>query len=401
MNSTPLNRPSQTSARLTLIVALMIMIGPLSIDTYLPSFASIEREFSVGRNLLMQSLSLYMVAFALSSLAMGALSDRFGRLPIILVSIGFYLLASLACALAPDFVTFLIARIFQGIFAAGSMVAGRAILRDAFEPQDAQRAMSRVMLLFGLAPAIAPVIGGLLHDALGWRSVFHFLAMYAAFIGILIVTSLRETLPQAQRQSLHPRKVMQVYLRTLAHRRFLFLVLIVSAYFSGMFLYISGAPVVIFDFLGLAADDFGYLFIPLVTGMMGGAWWSGRVAHSWRAQRSVRLAMAMMLLGATLNIVQAWLLPGQLVTTIAPLMLYTFGIGLAMPVMTVLALDCFPLNRGSASAMQGFMQLVGSALTAALLVPLVSVSPLHMAASQLGLVLLSLLLWRYVPVENR
>ena len=341
-----------------------------------------------------------MVAFAVSSLAMGALSDRFGRLPVILVSVAFYLLASLACALAPDFVTFLLARVFQGVFAAGSMVAGRAIVRDAFAPQDAQRAMSRVMLLFGLAPAIAPVIGGLLHDAMGWRSVFHFLAIYAALIGLMVLTSLPETLAPDKRQSLHPRKVMQVYLRTLSHRRFLFLVLIVSSYFSGMFLYISGAPVVIFDFLGRDSGDFGYLFIPLVAGMMSGAWLSGRVAHSWPARRSARLALVMMLVGALLNMLQAGLLPGQLVTTVAPLMLYTFGIGLAMPVMTVLALDCFPLNRGSASAMQGFMQLVGSALTAALLVPLASASPMHMAVCQLALVLLAWLLWWYLPADN-
>lgn len=390
------SRP-HTSAQLTLVVALMTMIGPFTIDTYLPSFLSIEAEFAIGRHLLLQSLSLYMASFAVSTLFVGALSDRFGRLPVILVSLGCYLVASLAAALSPDYATFLFSRILQGIFAAGGMVAGRAIIRDAFPPGDAQRAMSRVMLLFGLAPAIAPVIGGWLHDALGWRSVFYFLALYSALVVALTVLMISETLPGEHRQSLHPRKVMQVYLRTLTNRRFLFLTLIVSSYFSGMFLYISGAPTVIFDFLKLGTNDFGYLFIPLVGGMMCGAWLSGRVAHAWSSRRTAGLALVMMLLGSLLNLAQAVLSPGLVFTTIAPLMLYTFGIGLAMPVMTILALDCFPLNRGSASAMQGFMQLLGTTSTAAVLVPLVGQSPAQMAACQLALIVFALLLWWRLP----
>lgn len=382
---------------LTLIVALTTMIGPFTIDTYLPSFPAIEAEFGISRALLSQSLAFYLAAFAISTLVLGPLADRLGRRRVILGTLLFYVAASLGCALADDYGTFLFFRLMQGVAAGGGLAAGRAMIRDVYNPRDAQHAMSRVMMLFAVAPAIAPVIGGWLHDAFGWHSVFYFLALYSGVVYLLMLFLIPETLAPALRQSFHPVNVARVYGRTLVHRRFLSLVFIVSCYFGGMFLYIAGAPTVIFDFMNLESGDFAVLFVPMVAGMIAGAWLSGRLAHRWQAERTVKLALTLMALGTLLNVAQALWLPPSAVTMIAPLMLYTCGIGIAMPAMTVLSLDCFPHNRGSASAVHGFVQMLGNALIASVAVPLLSHHPSHLALGQLALVAIALLLWRRTP----
>ena len=256
--------------RLTLLVALLTMIGPFTIDTYLPSFPALEAEFDVSRALLSQSLAFYLAAFGISTLVWGPLSDRLGRRTVVVWTLLLYLLASLGCALAGDYGNFLLFRLLQGVAAGGGLAAGRTMIRDVYSPQDAQRAMSRVMMLFALAPAVAPVIGGWLEDALGWQSVFDFLALYSGLMLVMILLWVPETLPTSMRQSFHPIHVARVYGRTLLHRRFQSLVFMVASYFGGMFLYIAGAPTIIFDFLKLDVHEFGVLFVPLVVGIIFG-----------------------------------------------------------------------------------------------------------------------------------
>ena len=378
---------------LTLIVALLTMIGPFTIDTYLPSFPAIEAEFEVSRALLSQSLAFYLAAFGISTLVWGPLSDRLGRRAVVIATLLLYLFASLGCALAGDYGSFLFFRLLQGVAAGGGLAAGRTMIRDVYSPQDAQHAMSRVMMLFAVAPAIAPVIGGWLEDAFDWRSVFYFLALYSGLMLVMILLWISETLPKSMRQSFHPVHVGRIYIRTLVHRRFQSLVLMMACYFGGMFLYIAGAPTVIFDFLKLDVQDFGVL----VAGLIFGAWLSGRLAHRWPAERTVTLALTLMTLGTVLNTVQAMALSPLVVTTIMPLVFYTTGIGIAMPAMTVLALDCFPQNRGAASAVQGFMQMMANALIASLAVPFLGHRPDWLALGQLSLVVITFLLWRYLP----
>jgi DHA1 family bicyclomycin/chloramphenicol resistance-like MFS transporter len=289
----------------------------------------------------------------------------------------------------------------QGASAAGGLVAGRAMLRDIYSPQDAQRAMSKVMMLFALAPAIAPVIGGWLHDAYGWHSVFYFLSAYGALIMLLVLMFVPETLSIELRQSFHPFNVARTYGRSLMHLRFLSLIFMIGCYFGGLFLYIAGAPTFIFDFLHLDSNDFAILFIPMVAGLISGSFLTGRLAHYWPVEKTVRLALGMMVLGNLLNVVQAlWLAPKSS-TAVLPLVIYTFGIGIAMPAMVVMALDCFPKNRGTASALQGFIQMMTNALIASLLVPLLSQKPGHFALGQSVLLATALFLWWRLPASTQ
>ncbi len=373
------------------------MIGPFTIDTYLPSFPDIEAEYGISRALLTQSLAFYLVAFACSTLILGPLADRLGRRLVVLTTLLLYLIASIGCALSSDYHSFLIFRLLQGIAAGGGLVAGRAMIRDVYNPQDAQKAMSRVMMLFGLAPAFAPIIGGWLHDAFGWHSVFYFLAIYSSLIFMLILFRIPETLHHSMRQSFHPAHVARIYGRTLTHRRFQSLAFIVACYFGGMFLYVAAAPTVIFDFLRLDSNDFGILFMPMVGGLIAGAWLSGYMAHRQSAEKSITQALVIMAIGTALNSIQALYMPPGIYNTIAPLILYTLGIGIAMPAMTILSLDCFPQNRGSASAMQGFVQMLGNAIISSIVVPILSVAPAWLALGQTGLIAFALLLWVFIP----
>jgi len=379
------------------IIALMTMIGPFTIDSYLPSFPDIEAEFNISRAILSHSLGAYLIAFAFATLVFGPLADKFGRKGVILISLLIYLAASIGCALSNDYSSFIFYRLMQGMAAAGGLVAGRAIIRDVFNPQDAHHAMSKIMMLFAIAPAIAPVIGGWLHDWFGWHSVFYFLALYAFFVFFLVYLYVPETLDKTHRQSIHPMNVARVYGRTLTHRRFLTLVLIVACYFAGLFLYIVGAPTVIFDFLNLGTNDFAVLFVPMVCGLILGSWLSSRLAHRWPINKTIKLALVLMSIGTVMNISQAYWLTPSIVSTVVPLTLYTCGIGIAMPAMTVLALDCFPKNRGTASALQGFMQMMGNATIASVAVPLLSLEVLNFAIVQFILFTLALLLWWMLP----
>lgn len=385
---------------LATIIALMTMIGPFTIDSYLPSFPDIEAEFNISRALLSQSLGFYLGAFAIATLFIGPLADRLGRRHVILISLILYIAASVGCALANDYSTFLMYRIIQGTVAAGGLVAGRAIIRDVYSPQDAHKAMSRIMMLFAIAPAIAPIIGGWLHDLFGWHSVFYFLAIYAGLIFLLVFFYIPETLQPSQRQSFHPAKVARVYVRTLMHRRFQTLIFVVAFYFSGLFLYIAGAPAVIFEFLKLGTNDFGVMFVPLVGGLIFGSWLSGRLAHRLPMERTIKLALMFMVTGSALNLLQAVALIPMIITSILPLILYTTGVGIAMPAMTILALDCFPANRGTASALQSFVQMMGNAFIASLAVPLLQLQPNYMASGQFLLVVAALLLWWRLPAQK-
>lgn len=369
------------------------MIGPFTIDTYLPSFPDIEATYGVNRSLLSQSLGIYLAAFAFSTLLFGPLADRFGRRIIILYSLSLYIFASVGCAMANDYSSFLMYRVIQGIAAAGGLVAGRAIIRDVFSSQDAHHAMSRIMMLFAIAPAIAPVIGGWLHDLFGWQSIFYFLAGYACLILFTTLFLIPETLDQSHRQSLHPASITRVYVNSLRHQRFIALILIVTCYFSGLFLYIASAPTIIFNFLQLDVGDFAFMFFPLVSGLIFGAWLSGRLSHRWKMEQTINLALTLMLLGSMLNMLQALWLPPMIISSFIPLMLYTCGIGIAMPAMTILALDCFPKNRGTASALQGFLQMIGNALVASVAAPLLQLHPSHLAFGQLSLLACALFIW--------
>jgi DHA1 family bicyclomycin/chloramphenicol resistance-like MFS transporter len=387
-----MNLNKNGTRHLTVVAALLAMIGPFSIDAYLPSFPDIELEFGISRAILSQSIGIYLMAFAISTLFWGPLADRFGRRLVIILSMALYTIGSIGCALAENVEMFMLLRIAQGLAASGGFIAGRAMIRDAHDAESAHRAMSQVMLLFALAPAFAPVLGGWLHDQFGWLSVFWFLSIFGSLL-VLMGFFVKETLVDEHRRSIHPAAVIKVYISAVLHKRFPALVLCLSLSFAGLFLYIAGAPTVIYDFLGLGSDDFGWLFIPIVAGLMLGAFISGRLAHRWPAQRTISAGLMVMVLATALNIIVVNLAVANLFTVIGPLVVYVTGLSVMMPAITVLALDCLPTHRGTAASMQGFLQMITNAGVASFAVPLLNARWLNFVLGQLVFLLLAAGLW--------
>ena len=368
--------------QLTVTAALLSMVGPFSINAYLPSFPDIEAAFDATRALLAQSLTVYLLAFAVSTLFWGPLSDRIGRRRTLLVSMSLYLIASMACALSPDAKSFLMSRAAQGLTASGGFIIARAMIRDSYDTSSAHKAMAQVTLIFATGPAIAPILGGALQDQFGWRSVFWFLSSFGALL-LLLGFAIRETLPGDKRQSFHPYKVSAAYLQIALHRQVVCLVFSLSLGFEGLFVYIAGAPTVVYEFLGLSTTDFGLHFVPLVGGMILGSYYSGRKAHQWPPARTIAIGFCIMIIAAVLNLLSSLLSTATLYSVIAPLVMYAFGYAMIMPAITILALDYFPLRRGSATSMQGFVQVAISAVVTSIAIPLLNTSRLNFAVGQL------------------
>lgn len=373
---------------IALLLAALSAIGPFSIDTYLPSFPEIGALLGASQIEVQQTLSAYLLAFAAMTLWHGALADRFGRRRVILIAVALFGLASAGCAFSTSIGQLWFWRAMQGMTAGAGIVVSRAIVRDLYDGPEAQRLMAQITMIFALAPAIAPVIGGWLQSAFGWRSIFVFMVAGCLLLWASCLRLLPETLPPAQRQSLRPGYLGRTYFRVLTSPRFLLACAALACNFLGFFIYVLSAPVFLMTHLGLPETAFLWLFGPAMGGLLCGSWLSGRLAGKYSPGRTIALGYAVMGSAAGLNLALALLLPPGLPWSVAPLFIYTLGMALAMPNLTLFALDLFPAQRGLAASCQMFCQSTCNGLAAALIAPLLWDSTLHLAAGMLGLLVL-------------
>lgn len=378
---------------LAILIAALAMLGPFSIDAYLPAFHDIGREFKVPPIAVQQTLSVYLFAYAFMMLWHGALADALGRRPVVLASLAIYALATLGCAIAGNIETLWLFRALQGICAGAGIVVGRAIIRDRFHGPEAQRLMSQITLVFGVAPAVAPVLGGLLLNTFGWRAVFW--VLLALVVALLTWASKRlpETLPPSARQSLLPRHLWRNYVNVLRRPEFLLLGAIPALNFAAFFLYIAGAPAFLMDLLGVSSYGFAWLFVPMITGVMIGAFISGRVAGMMTPRRTIGLGYILMFVGVAADLGVAAFVPPGVPWHVLPIMIYAMGSSVTMPSATLLLLDLFPTMRGLASSLQGFLQFVLAAVNAGTIAPILAGSLLTLALGMAAFTVLSLLLW--------
>jgi MFS transporter, DHA1 family, multidrug resistance protein len=375
---------AQHHAPLAFLLAGLSAIGPFSTDAYLPSFQEIGRVFAAPPLLVQQTLTAYMVPFALMTLWQGAISDALGRRRVTLGMLALFTLASLGCMLAWRIEALLIFRAVQGMTAGAGMVIGRAVVRDLLDGSEARRLMSRIALVFAIAPAVGPVIGGWLHVWFGWRSVFAFIALFAAGMCAWCWRALPETLPPAHRRPLAVGSMALGYRQVLSSPPFLALVVSVTCNFSAVFIYIVSAPTFLMDQLRVSETGFLWLFGSISCGLMLGTWLSGALARRMSNRRTVTWAYAVMAAAAGANVLfHAWF-PPALPWSILPLVLYVVGTSLAMPSLTLMALDLFPTRRGLASSCQAFVQTSGNALVTAVVAPAVWGSALSLALGMAG-----------------
>lgn len=370
---------------LALLLSAMAAIGPFSTDTYLPSMQELGRVFSASPAMVQQTLTAYMVPFALMMLWQGAISDALGRRWVTLVMLAVFVVASVGCMVAWDLRALMAFRALQGMSAGAGVVIGRAMVRDLLEGMEARRMMARIALTFAIAPALGPVVGGWLQVWFGWRSVFAFLALFAAGLLWWSWRALPETLPPEKRQPLNAGYLVRAYWQVLRNGQFLALVGAVTCNFSAVFVYIVSAPVFLLEHLKVSETGFLWLFGPITGGLMIGTWLSARLAGVLSNRRTVALAYACMGVAAAGNVMLHALRAPGLPWSVLPLVLYVVGTSLAMPSLTLMALDRFPDQRGLAASCQGFMQSAGNALVTALVAPLVWGSALSLAWGQAGL----------------
>ena len=380
---------------LALLLASLSSLGPFAIDTYLPAFPGMAVDLSASAVQMQQTLSTYLFGFAVMNLFHGALSDSLGRRPVVLVAMVVFTIASVCCALSPSIGWLLFWRTVQGLSAGGGMVIGRAVIRDLFAPAQAQRVMSQVTIFFGVAPAVAPLVGGWLFVFLGWPSVFWFLARVGAVLCTAMWRQLPESLHISQRQPLHVAHLMRGYWQMGASARFLALALASSLPFNGMFLYVLSAPVWLGELLQLAPTDFFWFFTLSVGGIMSGAWLSGRLAGRIRPAAQIRLGFLIMLGISTLNVLLSAVLPPHPGWALWPVAVYSFGWSVMTPSVTLLLLDLVPERRGMASSVQSFISAVLNGLVAGVLAPLVMHSSLGLALASAALMLVGLAAWAW------
>ncbi len=381
------------SSWLALLLALLSMLGPFSVDTYLPAFASIAQTLDASAIEVQQTLTAYMASFSIMILWHGALSDAFGRRNIIIVSLAMYAAASLGCAMAGSVESLWIFRMLQGVSAGAGIVIGRAITRDLYTGAEAEKMLSLVTMIFSISPAIAPIIGGWIITLSDWRMIFQLLFVFALLLVVLCWRYLPESLPPERRQPFHPTMLWRNYRMIFLSPRFQLKAGALAFNFSGLFLYVASAPVLITRHLGLGPNQFGWLFVPSVAGIFLGALAANRMAGR-RGDRQVRIGFALLTAAGLANVVYHLLFAPALPWTVAPLFLYTLGMSMVAPGLTLKVLDLFPQVRGTVASCQSFTMTMLSALVAGLVAPMLDDSVLALATGQFAFALIGLLLWR-------
>lgn len=376
---------------LALILALLNAIGPFSIDTYLPAFPAIERSLTTTPVAMQQSLTAYMLPFSFMMLWHGALSDALGRRRIILVGLVVFLAASVLCLCATSIHMLIIGRALQGLSAGVGVIVGRAIVRDVLSGSQAQKLMSHVAMVFSLAPALAPILGGFLADSLGWRSIFALLVILPALQIFVVWKYLPETLPPEQRQSLHPAVLFKNYKRILGTPGFWAISLSMSFFFGAFFQYVMSAPVFLIDHLHLKPTEFAWLFVPVVCGMLCGSTLSSRLAGKIPPLKTVLLSFGIAGLASSWNLLANYLGADMIATRIPQIALYTLAMNLSFPSLMLMALDMFPEQRGTASSCQGFIHTLIMAIGAGVIAPLLWDSTLVMAWGMAVMLIISAL----------
>jgi MFS transporter, DHA1 family, multidrug resistance protein len=295
--------------------------------------------------------------------------------------------------LAPNVETLWFFRVLQGIGGGAGNVVARAMVRDLFAGAQAQRVMATVQMLFGIAPAVAPIIGGLLLG-IHWQAIFIFLAIYAGVSLWAAVKFLPETMPPEKRLKLSASNVLKSYKKVYGDQQFNLLVIALGANFSGFFLYVLASPVFLMQHLNLNEFQFGWLFIPTVCGMVLGSYLAKRAAGKMVPRRVMQIAYAWMTLMVISNLLISYLLPPYFIYNILPVALFNVGMALAMPILSIAALDRHPKIRGTAASGQAFVQMLLSTVSAGLIVPFVWFSPLGLAMAMAGYVLIGWLVIR-------
>ena len=372
--------PARPPARTVVVLGLLSTFGPLSLDLYLPALPQLADDLGASASLAQLSITACLVGLAVGQLVAGPLSDRLGRRRPLIVGLVAFLLASVACALAPSAAVLVLLRLVQGLAGAAGIVISRAIARDLYSGRALMIFFSRLLLVAGLAPVIAPVLGGQLTRIMTWRGIFGVLAGFGAVLLLAGLFGLKETLPPKRRIVGSFRRTLQGY-NTLLHDRF-FVGCALSSGLAGasMFAYIAGSTFVLQRIYGMSPQGFSLVFGCISLGLVAAAQGGARLALVWPLPRVLGFGLTINLLGATALLITV--ISGlPLGALIGALVIMVCAVGLIFPTANALAMADYPDLAGTASSLQGLSQFVFGAVAA----PLVGIAG-EQTALPLGIV---------------
>jgi DHA1 family bicyclomycin/chloramphenicol resistance-like MFS transporter len=335
-----------------LVLGALTALGPFTVDLYLPAFPALESELDVSSALIQLTLTATAVGFGLGQLVVGPWSDRAGRRMPLILATAVHVAASLAVAIAPNIALLALFRVLQGVGAAAGGVVAMAMVRDLFGGFPLVRMLSRLSLVNGLAPILAPVIGSQLLRILDWRGIFYFLAAYGILVLIATALFIVETLPPARRVDTGHATVGQRYRAIFGDRVFLGVAIISGMTFSGLFAYLSASSFLFQQVYGLSPQEFGILFAANSIGVVAGVQVSSRLAKYYGPQWILSVSTAALLLSAV-AIVAVDLAHLGLVAILIPLWCFITACGFGFPMVQVLALQNHPKEAGTAASVLG------------------------------------------------
>ena len=374
--------PAAPALRSVVVLGLLSTFGPLSLDLYLPALPQLADELATTPSAAQLTITACLIGLALGQLVAGPLSDRLGRRPPLLVGLVAYLLASLACAFAPSVTVLVLLRLVQGLAGAAGLVIARAVARDLYEGRRLVVFFARLTLISGLAPVVAPVLGGQLSRVMSWRGIFVVLAGFGAVL-LLAGLAQRETLPPERRSSGGLTTTLRGFGVLLRDRFFVGAALSAGLAGASMFAYIAGATFVLQRIHGLSASSFSLVFGVNSVGIMAMSQLAARLNRRWTPVQVLGLGLALNLVGAT-ALAATVLIGLGLAFLVGSLFVMVSALGLIFPTATALAMADHPDQAGTASSLLGLGQYVFGALVA----PLVGIAG-EETAVPLGLVALS------------
>lgn len=393
MTSAPNIRGARAGLAIPVVIAMLSMIGPFSIDTPFPAFGQMADDFEVQRHSMQLVVTVYMGSFALMSVFHGPLSDAIGRRPVMITSCAVYALASVGAALSQSLAVLLVFRCLQGLSAGGSTIVARTLVRDLYDGAEAQRLMSRVAVIFSVAPAIAPVIGGWLLQIGPWPLEFWFMAGLGLVLIAAILTVLPETHPPERRTPLHVGEIARGLGEVLRAGAFHRVAWAMTLTFGGQFLYIGGAAIFVGELLGEGELDYWKFFAPMVGGLMLGSLLSGRLAGRVGPVRLISGGLLFSCVAGLVGFAIAAAAGPTLPWAVIGPSLIALGVGTAYPNQNLMLLDLFPARRGAVMSAATFLTLMFNAVAAVTITPLAGRSVLGLATASATLVLLGALVW--------
>lgn len=358
----PIESTKSFSGELLLMLAGLAALGSLATNIILPAFPSMGAELGTSVKDLSATLSTFFVAFALGQLFVGPLSDRFGRVPLVVSGLCVFVVGSAVCAFATNLPQLIVGRVIQALGVCATSVLSRAIARDLFEGDALARALSLVMVAMAAAPGFSPLLGGVFNSFLGWRATFGVVGVLAILLGIHYVSRLGETHSSDLRRPLALSAVAATYKALLTDRRFIAPALSVSLVLGSLYLFFAMAPAILMEGFGFSPLQLALFFASTVFVVFGAGLLAPRLAHRFGAMRAARAGIAIAFAAGAALLVA----PGQVYYFSAALTVFLIGMGLINPLGTAVTLQPFGQNAGAASALLGFLQMGCAAISIAI-----------------------------------